>query len=84
MEGRMRGRRCGECGVKKGQRREKGGRRKLGEFGTYFLLLLLFSEEDSLRWPSSEGGVAEMFSFLGLAAGMIVWRTYFRHKRDVG
>jgi len=37
--------------------------------GTYFRLLLLFSVNVSLR-SLSEGGVAELFSFLGRAAGM--------------
>jgi hypothetical protein len=41
---------------------------------TYFLLLLLFSDGDSLRYASSDGGVAELFSFLARAAGMSVGR----------
>lgn len=51
---------------------------------TYFLLLLLFSERDSLRCPSSEGGVAELFSFFGRATGMIVCRERILDMRECG
>jgi hypothetical protein len=49
----------------------KARRRKLGHSQTYFLLLLPFSACESLRRPSSDGGVAERFSFLGRAAGIV-------------
>lgn len=47
-----------------------GLKRNTGKARTYFLLLLLFSGVFSFgRW-SSDGGVAESFSFLGRATGM--------------
>lgn len=54
---------------------ERGGGQqtdKLRGNHTYFRLALLFSASGSLRAQSSEGGVAELDSFFGLTAGMIV------------
>jgi len=55
-------------------------------FGTYFLLLLLFSVWESLRCASSDGDVAELFSFLGRAAGMVVGKGTIKEcgGRDLG
>ncbi len=64
--------RVGNAGVTR--RVEKEAAEKNRAIRTYFLLLLLFSDCDSLRCPSSEGGVAELLSFFGRVAGMIVGR----------
>ena len=75
-------------GNERGKEREgdRGRPEKDRAFGTYFLLLLLFSVCESLRCTSSDGDVAELFSFLGRAAGMVVGKGTIKEcgGRDLG